>query len=382
VLSGGQRIHCPQLLEKRMEESGIGPKSMIDYINSFRWGCPPHGGGGIGLERVVMLVLRLGDVRWATLFPRDPRSFPNQDDLAEASMAAAASLILHGPESKTFPTLGATGQIPPLENVRQLVCVLILLLGVDDLSKLVAAYGDSTNTIWLDPFWTVWRDQKTGAAVGYVQENKFAITFGNPLCDPRHMSQVVRSYLHYIQDEKRLKPIWACVDHVCEHVLAYELGWSAVSAVAEERFNPTEVEPEKNDKTIRRKVHRAERDGVKIIEVDGEVDEHTQELINKRLADWVSHRKGTQIHLTGLRPFDDAKHRKYFYAKDSKGTVSFVTQIEHEIATSDPVEDLFIGRARSARSHTRLPDQVGFGLSRGTSGRNRVHPDPCHQKAG
>ena len=45
-------------------------------------------------------------------------------------------------------------------------------------------------------------------------------------------------------------------------------------------------------------------------------------MINKRLADWGAHRKGTQVHLTGLRLFDDTKHRKYFYAKDSNGTVS------------------------------------------------------------
>jgi len=117
VLSGGQRIHCSQLLEKRLEENGIDPTSMADYINSFRWGCPPHGGGGIGLERVVMLVLKLGDVRWASLFPKDPKSFPRKDDLAEASMVAATSLILHGPESKTSQVLGITDQMPPLENV-------------------------------------------------------------------------------------------------------------------------------------------------------------------------------------------------------------------------------------------------------------------------
>lgn len=295
---------------------------MMDYVNSFRWGCPPHGGGGIGLERVVMLVLKLGDVRWASLFPRDPKSFPHQDDLAGASMAAATSLILHGPESKTCQALGVTGKMPPLENVSYLAGLVIPLDDGDDSSQLIAAYGDATNTSWLDPFWTVWRDPRTGAAVGYVEENKFAIAFGNPLCDPKHMSQVVRSFLHYIQDERKLKPIWSCVDKSCERVLAHELGWSAVSAIAEERFNPTEVEPEKNDKTVRRKVHRAEREGVKVIEVDGEVDRHTRELINIRLTDWESHRKGTQVHLTGLRPFDDPKHRKYFYAKSANGTVS------------------------------------------------------------
>jgi aspartyl-tRNA synthetase len=199
------------------------------------------------------------------------------------------------------------------------------------LPQLIAAYGDATNTSWLDPFWAVWRDPRTGAAVGFVEESKFAIAFGDPLCDPKQMSQVVRCYLHYIQGEKKLKPIWVCVDQACERVLTHELGWSAVSAVAEERFNPTESEPEKNDKTVRRKVHRAEREGVKITEVKAEVDQHTQELINKRLADWEAHRKGTQVHLTGLRPFDDWQHRKYFYAKDAKGTVSRSACIISEI---------------------------------------------------
>ena len=155
--------------------------------------------------------------------------------------------------------------------------------------------------------------------------------FGDPLCDPKQMSRVIRSFLHFIQDEKELKPIWSCVGEACERVLARELGWSAVSAIAEERFNPTEVEPEKTDKNVRRKVNRAEREGVKIVEVDGEVDEHTQELIKKRLTDWESHRRGTQVHLTGLRPFDDPKHRKYFYATDAKGTVSLPFILERQI---------------------------------------------------
>lgn len=47
ILSGGQRIHQAPLLIKRMEELGMNPDDMKDYVNSFRQGCPPHGGGGI-----------------------------------------------------------------------------------------------------------------------------------------------------------------------------------------------------------------------------------------------------------------------------------------------------------------------------------------------
>lgn len=43
------------------------------YIDSFRYGAPPHAGGGIGLERVTMLFLGLDNIRKTSLFPRDPK---------------------------------------------------------------------------------------------------------------------------------------------------------------------------------------------------------------------------------------------------------------------------------------------------------------------
>lgn len=43
-----------------------------DYVDSFRYGAFPHGGGGIGLERVVMLYLGLTNIMSTTLFPRTP----------------------------------------------------------------------------------------------------------------------------------------------------------------------------------------------------------------------------------------------------------------------------------------------------------------------
>jgi aspartyl/asparaginyl-tRNA synthetase len=48
ILSGGQRIHQAPFLEQRMKECGINPDIMKEYVDGFRQGCPPHGGGGIG----------------------------------------------------------------------------------------------------------------------------------------------------------------------------------------------------------------------------------------------------------------------------------------------------------------------------------------------
>ena len=75
ILSGAQRIHDPELLKERMKFHEVDPTSdgVSDYVNAFTYGCPPHAGGGIGLERVLMFFLDLKNIRRASLFPRDPR---------------------------------------------------------------------------------------------------------------------------------------------------------------------------------------------------------------------------------------------------------------------------------------------------------------------
>ena len=73
ITSGAQRIHDSALLEKRAKECGIVVDTIKDYIDAFKYGAHPHGGVGIGLERVVMLYCALGNIRKSALFPRDPR---------------------------------------------------------------------------------------------------------------------------------------------------------------------------------------------------------------------------------------------------------------------------------------------------------------------
>lgn len=73
ILSGAQRVHEPNLLEERARSWGIDVETIKSYVDSFRNGALPHGGGGIGLERVVMLYLGLPNIRRSSMFPRDPR---------------------------------------------------------------------------------------------------------------------------------------------------------------------------------------------------------------------------------------------------------------------------------------------------------------------
>ncbi|KAK8064947.1 hypothetical protein PG994_007585 [Apiospora phragmitis] len=76
ILSGGQRIHTPELLEARLRKKGIDPASpgIKEYVDVFRSaGVPPHGGGGIGLDRVVAWYLNLPSVHLACFYPRTPK---------------------------------------------------------------------------------------------------------------------------------------------------------------------------------------------------------------------------------------------------------------------------------------------------------------------
>ncbi|KAJ5835085.1 hypothetical protein N7447_001111 [Penicillium robsamsonii] len=75
IMSGAQRINDIKELEESMRAKGLEPnqEGFEDYLNAFRQGCPPHAGGGLGLNRIVMFFLGLPNVRLASLFPRDPQ---------------------------------------------------------------------------------------------------------------------------------------------------------------------------------------------------------------------------------------------------------------------------------------------------------------------
>ncbi|MCO5576725.1 hypothetical protein L7F22_030542 [Adiantum nelumboides] len=72
IISGAQRVHDPELLVSRAQALGIDVGSLSTYIDSFKWGAVPHGGVGVGLERVVMLFCNLKNIRKTSMFPRDP----------------------------------------------------------------------------------------------------------------------------------------------------------------------------------------------------------------------------------------------------------------------------------------------------------------------
>ena len=71
IVTGGQRLHRYGDYLAALEGRGMAPEPLADYLKAFRYGMPPHGGFAIGLERFVVQLLGLPNVRLATLFPRD-----------------------------------------------------------------------------------------------------------------------------------------------------------------------------------------------------------------------------------------------------------------------------------------------------------------------
>ena len=71
LVSGGQREHRYDHLVEGFEQQGLDPEQFDYYTKMFRYGMPPHAGWGLGVERLVMTMLGLENIREAVLFPRD-----------------------------------------------------------------------------------------------------------------------------------------------------------------------------------------------------------------------------------------------------------------------------------------------------------------------
>ena len=71
ITSGGQRIHNYDEQVDKMIKQGLDPEDFKSYLEAHKYGLPPHGGLGIGLERLLMKILRINNIRETSMFPRD-----------------------------------------------------------------------------------------------------------------------------------------------------------------------------------------------------------------------------------------------------------------------------------------------------------------------
>lgn len=282
VGTGGQRIHDAAKLRQAMEDHGMEEQGMEEYLAAFDWGVGPHAGAGLGLERIVMLLLNLGNVRFASLFHRDPRSLP------------AKKPSLPHPKSSTLLHHDTP---PPLE-------------------ELIANYGDASNTSWLDDRFELWHHPTSGATVGYVRRNKFVMITGDPLCDRSQLEEVISAFLTFVHHELKLKPMWMLVSDEVQEILGRRHKWRTFTCVEEQRIQ--EAAAPSPDPQLARRV---ERKGVEISEV--QATDEVRAKVDPRIEEWKSQRsdRGKQVHMTEVAPWRDSSHRKYFIAETKDGHV-------------------------------------------------------------
>ena len=72
ITSGAQREHRHDVLVNQIKEKGINPKDLEFYTDFFKYGCPPHGGFGVGMGRIMMKIFEIDNIREATLIYRGP----------------------------------------------------------------------------------------------------------------------------------------------------------------------------------------------------------------------------------------------------------------------------------------------------------------------
>jgi aspartyl/asparaginyl-tRNA synthetase len=72
ITTGALREHRLDVLEAQAIEKGVELESITHYLDNFRYGCAPHGGFGLGIERVIAKLLGLSSVKEAAFVPRDP----------------------------------------------------------------------------------------------------------------------------------------------------------------------------------------------------------------------------------------------------------------------------------------------------------------------
>lgn len=71
ITSGSQREHRYDILKKQSDEKGLG-EDVKFYLEFFKYGCPPHGGFGLGIDRLTMLLLNTGNIRETMFIFRGP----------------------------------------------------------------------------------------------------------------------------------------------------------------------------------------------------------------------------------------------------------------------------------------------------------------------
>ncbi|KAF9534496.1 hypothetical protein CPB83DRAFT_889479 [Crepidotus variabilis] len=249
------------------------------------------------------------------------------------------------------------------------------------ISELVAKYGSSSATAWLEfERYKLWSpsepvpESSFKPVQGYMERGPYIFAWGNPLVsDPSALPNVAKQFIAWC-DAQDKRPVWSNVDGNLEEVLGSpEFGWSTCSCIYEDVVDPAHVieltspdskgqEGQKVVKDLKKNLYRAEKYNVKVQEVKGnEWTEEDKVAIEQGIRDWKASKSGVQIASTTGLPWLDSEHRRYWVAKQEaeqiKNAVSFPSAPKgtSEALIYTALKDLHEEQEEADRTGTKIP---------------------------
>lgn len=192
--------------------------------------------------------------------------------------------------------------------------------------KDVRKWGGSTTDAILDPSCLIFRTPGIDGLIGYRDENKCAIVFGDPVCPPNQIEKLIQSFQEFCT-QSDLKIIYLIVSEEFSRLLIQNGYCKTMIEYGEElSLNPHEDPREKEGvhaSLVRRKVRHALSEGVTVIEYKP-FDEQIENgiiLVGKK---WLKARKGPQIHFSHVHSFENREGKRWFYAEKEGEIVAVV----------------------------------------------------------
>lgn len=194
----------------------------------------------------------------------------------------------------------------------------------------VRRYGSSASDAILDPACCIFTLPNINGLIGYRIETSCAVVYGDPLCDPQDLEQLVCAF-HELCQEKGLKVIYITTS---EQFANWSLkhGSKIIIEFGEELI----IDPHDNPKDrtgvnaslVRRKVRHAQKEGAVVAEYLP-YDQGIEKEIENVGTEWLKSRQGPQIHTSNIHIFDNRPGKRWFYA--SKNGVIVGVVVLHQL---------------------------------------------------
>lgn len=186
----------------------------------------------------------------------------------------------------------------------------------DLIVETVRRWGDASSDAILDKETLFFFAPGCEGLIGYKQEGKCAIVFGDPICPDEELKKIVTAFHHFC-DEQRWNVVYITASETFARWSRENFQGLLIECGEEVFMNPGDDPRKKkgnNASLVRRKERHAKNEGVEVLEYEGQ-DPALEAKIENVAEEWLKNRKGPQIFISSVRLFEDRPGKRWFYAK-------------------------------------------------------------------